>query len=193
VTRWITNLDAAPAWPEPCAWIVRRDAPEARSAATPTPDDLADAAAARSADGGAGRLWRRRLLRALAARWLGVTPEAIAFRRETPGAARLISPRPGVVSAASRGDWSIAAVGPDLLGVDLELAAGEPRGPLTPPEADLRRWTATEAYAKATGCSLEEAWASAASPERIAATGWPELCVSHVETTEFVAAAAWRP
>jgi phosphopantetheinyl transferase len=195
--RWISALDETPAWPAPCAWVVRRDSGPASFAATPTPEDLADAApehtrGGRSSDAGAGRLWRRRLLRALTARWLGAAPDEIGFRRQTSGAVRLLAPRPGFVSAASRGDWAAVGVAADLIGVDIELTGGERRLPLTPPEADLGRWTATEAYAKATGCSLDEAWAAAARSDRIAAPGRPELSVSHLETAEFLAGAAWR-
>ena len=190
--RWITTLEETPAWPAPCAWIVRRDTPEARFAATPGPEDLADAALGRARDLGGGRLWRRRLLRALAARWLDAQTEEIVFERETSGAARLVAPRSGWVSAASRSDWACVAVAVDLVGVDIELKFEGPGSPLTPPEADLRRWTATEAYAKAAGCSLDEAWTAAAQAELIAAPGRPELSVSRLETAEIVAAAVWR-
>jgi hypothetical protein len=183
VIRWIATLEETPGWPEPCAWIVARDGPDARFAATPRPEDLADAAAGRSGDGGAGRLWRRRLARALAARWLAAAPEAVAFEREPSGRVRLTAPKPGGVSAGSRGGWAVVAVATDVVGVDLELKGGDAPAPLTPPEADLRRWTATEAWAKATGCSLDEAWASAAA-------GWPGMSITHLETAEFVAAAA---
>ena len=202
-----------PAWPAPCVWVVRRDSAQASFAATPLPEDLADAAPGRSGEGrsgegrsgegrsgegrsgdaGAGRLWRRRLLRALTARWLGAAPDEIGFRRQTSGAVRLVAPRPGFVSAASRGDWAAVGVAADLIGVDIELTGGDERRlPLTPPEDDLGRWTATEAYAKATGCSLDEAWTAAARADRIAAPGWPELSVSHFETAAIVAGAAWR-
>lgn len=188
----MSTLDEAPAWPAPCAWVVRLHAPEARFAATPGPEDLADAALDRARDAGAGRLWRRRLLRALAARWLDAAPDEIVFRRETSGAARLVAPRSGWVSAASRGDWAAVGVAAGLIGVDIELEDGEVGLPLTPPEADLGRWTATEAYAKATGCSLDEAWTAAARPDQIAARGRPALSVSHLRTNGIVAAAAWR-
>jgi hypothetical protein len=171
--RWITRLDEACGRPEPCAWIVSlEDETAQRDAAAPCAADLAHAAATRAADGGAARLWRRRLLRALAARRLGAHPDEIVFAPGEPRPARLLSPAPLFLSGASRGPWTVVAVGPEPLGVDIELTGGDIEALGGPPEDALRRWTAAEAYVKASGCSLDEAWS-------LAAEGFADCAISH--------------
>ena len=56
------------------------------------------------------------------------------------------------LSVAARGDWALLAVASGPIGVDLECADGPP-----PPDASWEAWTAREAYAKATGISLDAA------------------------------------
>lgn len=158
--RFVERLEDVAGAPDACAWIVHRDDP-AISPARATADDLADAARARTHDGGAARLWRRRLLRSLAGRWLGIAPETVVFERRPSGRARVVGPKPAFVSAASRGVWTMVAIGPAPLGVDVELA-GEDIERFAAAHgigADLalRRWTAAEACAKAGGLSLDAA------------------------------------
>ena len=113
----------------------------------PEPADLADAALAKR-DGGAGRLLRRRLLRALVGRVFGLHPSAVRFARDARGAPGLAG-LPGFVSTAgctANGEgWSAVALSPYPVGVDLEAGAAS--------EA-LARWTLTESYLKALGQGL---------------------------------------
>jgi hypothetical protein len=194
--RWIRRLDEAAARPEPCAWIVRLDDPAAgREAASPTRADLAHAAQAHAADGGAARLWRRRLLRALVARWSGAAPAEIVFAPAEAYPLRVTAPRGAFVSAASRGNWTVVAAADAPVGVDVELAdadlaairalAGDAA------EARLRRWTAAEAYVKATGCNLDTALEPPLAAERLEAAGWPACAVTrHLIDAVALAAAA---
>lgn len=190
--RWITALSEA-AGGAACAWIVRRDDLTAeRAAATPLPDDFAHAARARAGDGGAGRLWRRRLLRALAARRLGVHPDAIVFAHGEPRPGRLLAPGPLFVSAASRGAWTVVAAGPRPLGVDVEAASAEIAAFCGSPTETLRAWTATEAYVKATGCGLDLAWEifGAVRGARLQVPGFPACAMSWRQIGDVTFAAA---
>jgi len=197
--RFLARPQAAAKAPGACAWIVHRDRPGA-TVAGPTTADLADAAAVPAADGGAARLWRRRLLRTLAAHWLEVAPRDLVFERDA-GAARIVAPRRCFVSAASRGVWSVVAVGRARIGVDLELAGAEielyasARG--IAPEAACRRWTATEACAKATGLELDATEALIeglqGEPGRICGAGLPELEIAYAAFPGGLAAAAFPP
>jgi hypothetical protein len=194
--RWIASVEQAPG-PGPCAWLVRLDDEAAqRAAATPSDEDLAHAATAQAADGGAARLWRRRLLRALAARWLDVHPAEIAFPRSEPRRAQLLAPAPLFVSAASRGAWTVVAAGPAALGVDVELAGAEIAALGGSSPEPLRRWTAAEAYMKATGCSLDLAWDVCARDglrqERPRSRRWRRLPRSAVEHLRPGSSAAQR-
>ena len=139
--------EANPACLFPIAWV----APHAEAAhwplPPPEPGDLADAALAKR-DGGAGRLLRRRLLRALVGRVFGLHPSAVRFARDARGAPGLAG-LPAFVSTAgctANGEgWSAVALSPYPVGVDLEAGAAS--------EA-LARWTLTESYLKALGQGL---------------------------------------
>ena len=111
---------------------------------SPTLEDLAEAARAKR-DGGAPRLLRRRLLRALASRLFHRRPDALRFVREAEGALRLegVDAR---VSAAGCDGWSVVALGPGAIGVDIEADEGG--------SSHLARWTLVEAYLKALGTGL---------------------------------------
>jgi len=189
--RWIRALDETCGAPGACAWIVRLDdATAGRAAAPARPADLVHAAQARAADGGAARLWRRRLLRALAARRLGVHPDAIVFAEGEPSPARLVAPEPLFVSTAGRGPWSVVAIGPEPLGVDVELIGAELATLGGPPGESLRKWTAAEAYLKATGCSLDLACSLPPAGAHLQASGFAACAISHWPIGEIALAAA---
>lgn len=164
--RWIDSIDEVTGPETAWIWLARVGDPAAEAAlrtAPATKDDLADAAASRTGDGGAGRLWRRRLARAMAARALGVPSEAIGFVRGTDGRPRIAAPRPLFVSTAAREGWSVVGVSPEPLGVDLEPQGADARR-LWPRLSDARaleRWLAAESWAKAHGRGLDEALRSA--------------------------------
>jgi hypothetical protein len=133
--------------PAPTVWIARHADAARWPLPPPEPADLADAALAKR-DGGAGRLLRRRMLRALVARAYAIHPAAVRFTRDARGAPGLEG-LPAFISAAgcmADGEaWSAVALSPSPIGVDLEP------GPAT--EA-LSHWTLTEAYLKALGRGL---------------------------------------
>ena len=169
--RWIERLEEAPRdLSEPLVWVVRLDGAEAQAAEV-RPADLADAAALGSARG-AERLIRRRLLRALAGRALGVHPDAVIVERNTAGAPRIVAPEPLCVSHAGRAGWAALAIARTRVGVDVDLAAPESPLPLdllhpddrarlaalpapALPRAFAELWVVKEAYAKASGLTLD--------------------------------------
>ena len=154
-------------------WLVKKWSVEAETALRSTPataQDLADAAplAARL---GAARLYRRRLLRAFAARTLGVGSGEIGIQRVESGGQRITTPSHLFASVAKRGDWTAVVTSIHPVGVDIEILPAEQPVPLDllhhreraalenlPTEAIdlafLRFWTAREAYLKATGRGL---------------------------------------
>ena len=144
--RWITRLEQAPVrFGGPVAWL----AAHAEAAGWPlpaaTPHDLADAASAKR-EGGAPRLLRRRMLRALTAQLFDIHPEGVRFARTPQGAPALVAPSAFISTAGCEG-WSAVAIGPCPLGVDIQsMSEGEP--------AELRRWTLVEAYLKRLGEGL---------------------------------------
>lgn len=157
-------------------WLVRAGAEEAEQAlrsAPATRDDLADAALLPPRLG-AARLYRRRLLRAQAARVLEARPKDVVIERMAHGGQRILSPRALFASLASRGEWLAIAVSDRPIGVDVETVPTEqplPVNLLHPREqavlaglagearetAFLRFWTAREAYVKAAMRGLSEA------------------------------------
>lgn len=154
-------------------WIVRAgssDEEEALSLARATPQDLADAAAL-GPERGAARLYRRRLLRAFAARTLAVHPDAVGIARNDSGGVAITGPTPLFASVSGRDGWTALALSEHPVGVDVESRPAETPLPLDllhPRERDhlrglegaaanlafLRFWTAREAYVKATGAGL---------------------------------------
>lgn len=170
---WIERLDELEpgrGLAEAVAWLASPEVAE-REAARSAPMDLADAAPLGPVRG-AARLLRRGLLRALAARLLSCQEEDVLFERGEQGGVRLLAPSPAYASSAGRGSWSVVALGPVPLGVDVELATPEPPLPidlLNPgeqaslaalppaerPAAFARLWVTKEAYAKAIGQPLE--------------------------------------
>ena len=158
---WLEDLDAPPAPAD--AWVLTARGPDPGVAARPAFEDLSDAAVVPSSDGGAARLLRRRMLRALAARVLSVPAEAIAFERRD-GVTRITAPRPMCASAAGRGVWQAVALSAHPVGVDLELTANSGEAarlwPALAPRKALEQWTAAEAWAKASGRPLDQALAS---------------------------------
>ena len=190
--RWIGRLDEAPARLDgPLVWIARHADAHAWPLPPPEPADLADAASARR-EGGGGRVLRRRLLRALAARVFDRHPCAIRFTRDARGAPG-VEDLPAFVSAAgctADGEaWSAVALAPGPVGVDLEAG---------PPTDALARWTLTEAYLKALGQGLTIAPEQVAlQPPTPAALSWrlttpgapPADADLHLATT-FTAAVA---
>ncbi len=142
--QWLLgNLDALDARAEPVAWMVqtRSDAADALAASVrATRADLADAALARE-DAGGGRLFRRLMLRALAARIFGGSPRSVEVKRSASGGI-LLPGLPAYASVSGSGDYHLVAVGRRPIGADIESGDG----------ADaLLEWTAKEAYLKALG------------------------------------------
>lgn len=181
--RWIDDLDQierGSGLGEAVVWLASPDV-AARQAAHPMTVDLADAASLGRLRG-AARLLRRSLVRALGARALGADPGALRFER-TEGATRLVAPFTGFVSGAARDGWSLVALGPRPLGVDLERRTPEPPLPMDlfhpeerarlaalseteRSEAFARLWVAKEAHAKAATLPLDAAL-QAPAPERV--------------------------
>ena len=154
-------------------WLVEVGSPQAEAAlwsAPATADDLADAAPL-TPSLGAARLHRRRLLRAYAARTLGVGSDEIRIERGRAGGQRIVAPELLFASIAARGAWTAIALSSHQMGVDIETRLVEqplPTALLHPREKDvlaklsgadrdlafLRFWTAREAYLKAAGRGL---------------------------------------
>ena len=176
--RWIGRLEDAPAdISEPLIWCARADDASVTALLArerSTPEDLADAASAKAADGGESRLRRRLMLKALAARAFGVAASEVRVERQPAGGQSIAAPQALFASAAGRGAWAAVAVAPQPIGVDVETLPPEQPLPvdlLHPEEqrmvADLdeaargatflRLWTLKEAYAKAAGVALETA------------------------------------
>jgi 4'-phosphopantetheinyl transferase len=133
------------------------------------PADLADAAPL-GPDLGARRLWRRRLLRGLAAEALGAHPDTVEIARDAKGMVRITGPKPLHASLSGRGKWTALAVAAHPVGVDVEVDPPDREPPfdlLQPLEQEtiladpqsvrlfLRFWTAREAYLKAEGRGLD--------------------------------------
>ena len=138
------------------------------TAARPTAEDLQDAAAL-GQEGGARRLERRRLLRALAAEALNVHPDAVRIQRMADGTVRIREPEALYASVSGRGAWTVLALGPRPVGVDVETCPPDTEPPFDllqpleqeviladpdPPRLFLRFWAAREAYLKADGRGL---------------------------------------
>jgi hypothetical protein len=136
---WIERLGDAPQRLDgPICWVAAHAEAAGWPLPPPSPDDLADAALARR-DGGAPRLLRRRLLRALVARVHGLHPAEVSFTRDARGAPGLAGGL-GFISMAGCRDWSAVALAPLPVGVDIEAPAEG---------GDLAAWTELEARQKA--------------------------------------------
>lgn len=148
--QWLLgDIDALDRDKLPAAWIVRTGSPFAdhvTARVRPSRADLADAALARE-DGGAGRLFRRLMVKALAARLFGVDPSTVEIERNGAGAL-LLPGLPAFASVSGCGDRHLAAVGNSPLGADIE--GGDDA-------SALNEWTAREAYLKALGIGLRVA------------------------------------
>ena len=144
---WLTGRDPLPTrLHRPVVWLMAHADADRAGLPPGAEADRVDAAAAKR-DGGAPRLLRRRLLRALLASLFGVHPQTVRFTRDAAGAPST----PGLdacISTAGCQGWSAVAVAARPLGVDLELRA--------PDAVDRRiaRWTLAEAYLKALGQGL---------------------------------------
>ena len=118
----------------------------------------------------------RALLKALAARALGVEPTRVEIEHRTQAAPVLVQPASTglFLSSGSRGDWAAVAAGRAPIGVDVEAVdpAGEiPWNVLHPAEAEVlnalkgeararafaRLWSVKEAYVKALRAGIREA------------------------------------
>ncbi len=134
-----------------------------------TEADLADAAKL-GPEHGARRLYRRRLLRAVAAEALEVHPDLIVIERQPHGGVRIAGPKPLHASLSGRGEWTALAISDNPVGVDVEIHPPDREPPfdlLQPLEQEailadpeprrlfLRFWTAREAYLKAQGRGLD--------------------------------------
>lgn len=215
--HWIEDWPAAPVGPtQALVWRGRLDGPAAAAMLARAPaqaEDLADAACLGSKRG-AGRLLRRRLLRALAARRLGLEPAEVRIGRGEDGRPVLPGPVPAFVSIGGRDGWAVIGLSPVPIGVDVEVSA--PVGPyplslLHPEErrrleglpeprraeafADL--WVVKEALAKAVGAGLDEVLAGAptwpdGSDMRVSWNGW-EACAALRRGQGMTAAAILAP
>ena len=154
-------------------WLVRRGSEEAEAALARTRatlEDMADAAPL-GPRLGAFRLYRRRLLRSLAAEMLGAEPGAVRIERRPEGGLFIAAPELLHASVAASGDWTALALARHPIGVDVEMLTethsvpldllhpAEREALLERDEADrsiafLRFWTAREAYCKAQGRGL---------------------------------------
>jgi 4'-phosphopantetheinyl transferase len=134
-----------------------------------TAADLADAADL-GPNQGARRLYRRRILRGVAAEVLGVHPDLIVIDRLAHGGVAIVGPKPLYASLSGRGAWTALGISERPVGVDVELYPPERDPPfdvlapleqetiLTDPEPRhlfLRFWTAREAYLKAQGRGID--------------------------------------
>lgn len=172
---WLGVDDVSPDLERPSVWLLRDDDPRVAAMADetrPTREDLADAALFSTSARGAGRLWRRRLLRATAARCLGRPPQALSIVRSPEGAPSITSPQRLCVSQSAQGGWTLIGLCEHPLGVDLEpdIPAPLPLDVLHPAEARAlkpldqvaqlqaftRLWTVKESVLKALGRGLIE-------------------------------------
>lgn len=173
--RWIRSLDEITpgrGLDEALVWLVSPSLADG-AAARATREDLADAASLPPRRG-AERLLRRRLVRALAALAFDIEPASVGFARAEDGTQSLVAPACAYCSVAGRDGWSVVALGPRPLGVDVECAAIAPPLPIDlfevseqlaihalpiaeRAEVFARLWVAKEAWAKASGRPLEAA------------------------------------
>jgi phosphopantetheinyl transferase len=186
---WIDHLAELKAWTpeEGCALLWRRapDCPDRLSPATAA--DLADANALKTPRMAAARLYRRRVLRTLAARALGAKASSLKIERLDTGESRLIAPTGLHTSLAEREGWIVAGLCAQAIGVDVEVA--EPHAPLpldllpanhrervlAAPSAAracvfAKIWTELEAAAKASDCPFVKMLAGERKPASIAHT-----------------------
>lgn len=200
---WIERLEDAPdGLMQPLVWTT----PELASTVGATAADLADAVGL-GPEQGARRLARRWLLRALAARTLGVHPEAVAIVRDPAGGLRITAPEPLFVSHAGREGWTALGLArcpigvdlesaPPLLALPLDLLHPEERARLAAlpaadqPRAFARLWTVKEAYAKASGRGLDTVLAQAPTRERQGGTVEVEGAVAELRDRGEVVCAA---
>jgi 4'-phosphopantetheinyl transferase len=172
---WLGVGDISPDLERPSVWLLRDDDPEVAAMAEearPTREDLADAALFSTPARGAGRLWRRRLLRATAARCLARAPQALNIVRSPIGAPSIVGPQRLCVSQSAQSGWTLIGLCEHGLGVDLEpdIPAPLPLDALHPAEAlalgpldevarlhaFTRLWTVKESVLKALGRGLLE-------------------------------------
>lgn len=170
---WLEPGEASPDLDRPSVWLMRDNDPRVGAlagTARPTREDLADAALFSTPARGAGRLWRRILLRALAACCLEISPQALAIDRSDEGAPSISAPRRLCVSQSAQAGWTLVGLCEHPIGVDLEsdIPAPLPLDVLHPAEvkalkrldeidqliAFTRVWTVKEATLKALGRGL---------------------------------------
>ena len=143
---WLAGRDPLPTrLDRPVVWLMPHGEADREALPPPSREDRADAAAAMR-EGGAPRLLRRRMLRALLASLFHLHPQAVRFDRDPAGAPFA----PGLaacLSTAGCEGWSAVAVASGPVGVDLELAPPGEAG-------ETQSWTLIEAYLKALGRGL---------------------------------------
>lgn len=170
--RVATDLDAPLATGRTQVFLLPLSAAADAADLTPTETERAEAEAL-APNMRAAFLARRRLLRRVVAKRLGMNPGDVLVAKDGHGAPRITSARePIFVSLAARGDLVGIAIANRAIGIDVELTEAHPpepawnilhrqerewlsrQPPVSQAESFLALWCVKEAYLKALGLGL---------------------------------------